>query len=432
MRCLALLVLFVLGAVAGMAATPLLPGAARTWVSEFQQDIRQDVEGARQRQAERRAERQEELESRQVERQTRLLTPTLRPTLTPRLTPTPRPTATPRLTPTPRPTATPRLTPTPRPTATPRPTQKPTPPSGLPDDELDSLRQLALELVNRDRADHGLPPVKLGTNPAAQLHAEDMLEHNYQGHWWADGRKPYMVYTQTGGTSYAAENAASHGWTDREWVASNCGSPRVRCTVSSPAAAITELQHLMMYDDAHADWGHRDNILGEGHRAVNIGVAFNGRRTTFIQHFEGGVVEADGPPVLDSSGVLSFSLVKRETGTAIGGVVSIAYDPPPTSKTPAQIDRMDSYCIGGGFTTSCPNTYAVRILEPPGAGYFYSDLDANEVVASSWTETSSRFSFTANIGALMQRPGVYTVAVWRDSGGGRLSEQLVSLSLFVE
>ena len=50
---------------------------------------------------------------------------------------------------------------------------------------------------------------------------------------------------------------------------------------------------VMMYDDAHADWGHRDNILGETHRAVNIGIAFNGKRTTFVQHFEGGEVEAD-------------------------------------------------------------------------------------------------------------------------------------------
>ena len=391
-----------------MAAMPLLPEDARTWVSGVQQDIRQDVEGARQRQAERRAEResqqterQEELESQQAGRQTPRPTSTFRPTPTPRLTPTPRPTPT------------------------------PTPPSGLLDEELDSLRYLALRLVNNDRADHGLPPVVLGTNPAAQLHAEDMLEHNYQGHWWADGRKPYMVYTQTGGTSYAGENAASSGWTEREWNADDCGSFLVRCTVPSPAAAITELQWRMMYDDAHADWGHRDNILRDSHRAMNIGVAFNGRRTTFIQHFEGGAVEADGPPVLDSSGVLSFALAKRETGVAIGGVVSIYYDPLPTPKTSAQIDRMDSYCVGGGFTTSCGDAVA-RILDPPGEGRYYSDLDANEVVASSWAETSSRFSFSANIGALMQRPGVYTVAVWRDSGGGWLSEQLVSLSLFVE
>ena len=259
-----------------------------------------------------------------------------------------------------------------------------------------------------------------------------MLEYNYQGHWWVDGRRPYMAYAQTGGTSYAAENAASSGWTDREWNAARCDSTSVRCVVPSPTAAITELQRLMMYDDAHANWGHRDNILRESHRAVNIGVASNGRRATFIQHFEGGAVEAVGPPLLNANGVLSLSLAKREAGIAIGGLASIAYDLPPTPKTPSQIDELDSYCLGGGFTTSCPDSDAARILQPPEDGYYYSTLDSNEVVANSWNETADAFSFSANVGRLMQRPGVYTVVIWRDTSSGWFSEAFVELSLFVE
>ena len=113
--------------------------------------------------------------------------PTATPTATPRptATPTPRPTSTP----TPRPTATPTpgptSTPTPQPTATPtpRPTATPTPSAGpseqrLTPAELQALRALALDLINNDRAAHGAPPVTLGLNPAAQLHAEDMLAHN--------------------------------------------------------------------------------------------------------------------------------------------------------------------------------------------------------------------------------------------------------------
>ena len=406
MRFLALLLLFILGAVAGMAATPLLPDDAQEWVTEFQQEVRYAWGGE---------EKPPDASD---------PTPSVRPTPTPRPTRTPQPTATP--------TPSVRPAPTPRPTRTPQPTATPTPSSGLPDEELDSLRYLALRLINNDRGDHGLPPVILGVNPAAQLHAEDMLEHDYFGHWWADGRKPYMVYTQTGGTSYASENAATSGWRDLEWNAARCGSLFVRCEVPTPAAAITDHQWSMMYDDAHANWGHRDNILGESHRAVNIGVASNGRRVTFVQHFEGGAVEADGPPVLDAHRVLSLSLTKRETGVAIGGVVSIAHDPPPTPKTPVQIDTLDSYCLGGGFTTNCPDSHAARILEPPGAGYHYSNLDANEVVASSWTETADGFSFTADVWHLLAGPGVYTVVVWRDSGVRQLSEVLVELSLFVE
>ena len=140
--------------------------------------------------------------------------------------------------------------------------------------KLEELRQYALDLINKDRAVHDLPPVVLGDNPAAQLHAEDMLEHDYQGHWWIDGRKPYMVYTETGGKSYAGENVASGGWTEQEWQRENCNSLFVVCETSSPRELVNLQQWAMMYDDAHADWGHRDNILDEGHRAVNIGIAF--------------------------------------------------------------------------------------------------------------------------------------------------------------
>ena len=314
----------------------------------------------------------------------------------------------------------------------PSPALSPTAPSisRLSSNELSELRYHALRLINNDRAIHGLPPVVLGANPASQLHAEDMLVNDYFGHWWADGRKPYMVYTQTGGTSYAAENAATAGWTDAQWVANSCGW-HVNCTVPEPKEKITDLQWGMMYDDAHANWGHRDNILGKTHRAVSIGIGFNGRRTTFVQHFEGGAVQADGPPILDQNGKLCLSLSKRETGITVGGI-SIAYDPPPTPKTPTQIDALNSYCTGGGFTTHCPESAAARILEPPPLGHYYTSLDANAVVASRWIDSPDNFMVTARMGSLLQQPGVYTVVVWRDDEREELSEQLVALSLFVE
>ena len=302
--------------------------------------------------------------------------------------------------------------------------------SKLSSDELNQLRYHALRLINEDRKAHGHQPVVLGDNIAAQLHAEDMLVNDYYGHWWADGRKPYMVYTQTGGTSYVSENVATSGWTDREWTANGCGYD-VRCVVPIPKEAITDHQWSMMYDDAHADWGHRDNILGENHRAVNIGIGFNGRRVTFVQHFEGGAVEANGPPVLDENGELCLSFGKRETGITVGAV-SIVYDPMPTPKTPAQIGMLNRYCTGGGFTANCLDFVAADIVEPPAPGYTYPNLDEDEVVASSWVDSPSHFMMTARMGALLGKPGVYTVIVWRDDGGEWFSEQLIGLSLFVD
>ena len=294
--------------------------------------------------------------------------------------------------------------------------------------EVRALRLFALDLINNDRAAHGVPPVALGLNSAAQLHAEDMLVHNYLGHWWVDGRKPYMVYSETGGSSYVSENAAQSGWRDARWRSKNCDSVLVRCQVTEPRAAITNLQWSMMYDDAHAAWGHRDNILRESHRAVNIGIAFNGRLLTFVQHFEGGAVEASAPPALSRDGTLSFALSKREAGVSVARVVSVYYDPLPSPKTPAQIDTLDSYCVGGGFTTRCGDPVA-RILKPPAPGRYYANLDANEVVADGWNETNASFSFTASLGTLVTKPGVYTIVVWRDDGSGWFTEQLVELSV---
>ena len=170
----------------------------------------------------------------------------------------------------------------------------------------------------------------------------------------------------------------------------------LNCTVLIPKEAITDHQWGIMYDDAHADWGHRDNILAKTHWAVSIGIEFNGRRITFVQHFEGGAAQADGPPVLDQTGELCLPLNKRETR------ITIAYDPLPTPKTPTQIDALSSYCTGGGFTVHCPKSFAARILEPLPSGQYYPSLTANEVVAGRWIDSPICFMVTVRMGSLLK------------------------------
>ena len=182
----------------------------------------------------------------------------------------------------------------------------------------------------------------------------------------------------------------------------------------------------MMYDDAHADWGHRDNILRESHRAVSIGIASNGRRVTFVQHFEGGAALAHGPPELSSDNVLSFSMDKVEGDVQVGGVVSVYYDPLPTPKTPEQIDRLRELL----HRRRLHDVLRRPCRSHPGA--------AREPVTATQTLTPTKWwpfrglirTTTSHskptLGGLMQScPGVYTVTVWRDTGGGWLGEVLV-------
>ena len=259
------------------------------------------------------------------------------------------------------------------------------------------------------------------------MHADDMLKYNYSGHWWVNGSKPYMVYSRTGGTSYASENAAAVGYTDQQWSAQGCGRAPANCEAPSPEAAIEELQRAMM----DSEGVRRDRILGRGHRTVNIGIAWNDRRVLFVQHFEGGAAEALGPPLLIGKRYLSFSMVKREPGLRVGGVVSVFYDPPPQPVSPSVINALDSYCTGGGPTADC-GAPVVRVLPRLEAGYSYRDLNANEVVATDWQDSDNAFTFSADVAQLMQKPGVYTIVVWRDRGGRDPEEKLVELSIFVE
>lgn len=292
------------------------------------------------------------------------------------------------------------------------------------------LHQFALELINKDRAEHGLAPVILGSNPMAQMHAEEMLKHNYTGYWRVDGRKPYMVYSETGGKSYVSVNVASQGFTDLEWAAKGCGSSPESCEVPSPEDAIAQGQQGAMRDGGASNQSRRDRILSPAHRSVSIGVAWNGRRVVVVQHFEGGAAVALSPPHLLLRRHLSFALQKVEPGIHVGGVVSIYYDPPVSSISPAAIDALDGYCPGGGRTAECVHPL-VRVLPPPLPGSSYSSSRDDEVVALDWEETASSFTFAADMGLHMQQPGVYTIVVWRNTTGAPLSEKLVELSVVV-
>jgi uncharacterized protein YkwD len=94
-----------------------------------------------------------------------------------------------------------------------------------------------LNLVNEDRASHGLP--RLTLNPtlslAALAKAEDMTENNYFAHTSPSGETPWHWFKRLGyHYSYAGENLAE-GYTDpveleKSWME----SPAHRANILSP------------------------------------------------------------------------------------------------------------------------------------------------------------------------------------------------------
>lgn len=142
--------------------------------------------------------------------------------------------------------------------------------AGAASDDLDRLRQRALELVNQARAEHGLPALKPGPTlaTAAQAHAEDMLRRRYYAHETPEGKDPRDRYLAAGGSasSLVEENIA------------RCQ----RCPVPPEAAAVESLQRSWMDSPEH-----RENILAPGIDRLGFGIAGDQDALYAVQDFAG-------------------------------------------------------------------------------------------------------------------------------------------------
>ena len=329
------------------------------------------------------------------------------------------------------------FTPIPTPTVVSTPT--PVPPPHL---RHIKEKRYMLALINTGRKNAGLPPVELGDNIAAQLHAESALENCFASHWGIDGLKPYMRYSLAGGYQSNGENG--HG-------SDYCIKSSDRYT------AIHSIEREI--DDALEGWmdspGHRRNILGKHHKKVNIGIAWDRYNFLAYQHFEGDYVEYEALPSISAKGILSFS------GTTKSGVVfrserdlgvQIFYDRPSHELTRGQVSR--TYCYdngrqvaslrepltGGSFWTEdefaksynpCPDPYDVPVDAPPARSHDQAHVlwqeayDASKkqkgqtiivpwITASKWTASRNSFSVTVNIAEVLREhgDGVYTIVVW--------------------
>jgi uncharacterized protein YkwD len=111
--------------------------------------------------------------------------------------------------------------------------------------ETEKLRALALELVNKSRAENKLPPLQIGkeVNAAAKAHAADMLRRNFYDHVTPEGKTIQDRFIKAGGSRWqlAAENIA-------------------RCTgCELGVKTVEEFQRGWMNSK-----GHRENILRRG------------------------------------------------------------------------------------------------------------------------------------------------------------------------
>ena len=404
-------------------------------------------------------------------------TPTPRPTLTPIPTATPTPVPTPTPIPVPTPTATPLPTvtplPTPTPTPVPMPTATPLPtatpvPTPVPPPALRELaaKEYMLELINGERAKAGVPPLVLGDNIAAQLHAEASLANCSAGHWGADGLKPYMRYSLAGGYQSNRSN-----WSGLNYCIKDGEN------YAPLGSSEEELREVM--DNFMRLPGTRDNILYRWHRKVNIGLAWDNYNFRVSQYFEGDYVEYSTVPTLEY-GKLTLAGETKNGLVTYGGLtwdalqfketrdlsVLIYYDPPPHPLTRGQLARTSCVELGelvaalrppltgnreyteDRFSITqpqCPDPYQVPAEAPAPRSPDESNRILDEtrdqelpdryvtvpgITASWWQARGNRFGVTANLWEVTRRhgPGVYTVVLAHRNVQGEGKEEVVTLS----
>ena len=304
-------------------------------------------------------------------------------------------------------------------------------------------------MINEQRAGQGLEAVALGTNRAAQMHADDSLANCFAGHWGSDGLKPYMRYTLTGGIQYNSENTS--------------GTSNYCIKSSDRYAPISDIEIKIRRssEGLFRSAGHRRNILRPEHKKVNIGIAWDRYNFKFVQHFEGDYVEYENAPSIQG-GILSMKgRVKNgaEIGSENGLGVQVYYDRPPRPLTVGQLSR--TYCYGAGlqaaalrkpltgnrfylgdeFSTiqqTCPDPYDIAPTAPApkshreANAFWQSAYAASQsspprsvtapwITALTWDTSSSEFDVVADIGRVLQQhgAGVYTVMLWANIGGSR-------------
>jgi uncharacterized protein YkwD len=281
----------------------------------------------------------------------------------------------------------------------------------------EELVQHALDLINNDRADYGLPPVELGTNQAAQVHAEDVFSTKQISHWMTNGEKPYMTYTRYGGEGSVQQNVAIAGFSASQYQECRT-SILVDCERIEPLSTIEELEYEMMYNDKECcNDGHRNNILGPHHTHVSIGIAYDEYYLVLVQNFENNYsldVDVDNGQV-------------RITGELAEGEleqVNIYYDKMPDSETYEQNKHRLSYSTG---------ELVAIVVRPLPPGYYYETrTDEYSLIEASTWEDGDRDSvdITFNIAEAVEDDGVYTFFAMAEDGDETFD--VTSYSVFVD
>lgn len=297
-----------------------------------------------------------------------------------------------------------------------------------------TLQDYMLHLINAARFEAGVPPVTLGTNRAAQVHADNMVRFCFTSHWGVDGTKPYMRYSLAGGYQRNAENVAGRDTCVMQSIGEHLP------WIGSPVIVLHSLMNGLMGSP-----GHKKNILDKWHKKVNIGIAWDRYNFKICQLFEGDYVTFSNEISAYRDTLSMRGYVDGDSGISIrrGFLIEIDYDFPPRMMTIGKLEKTIPY--GGGVPVAvvipsrtdtsdetlllpyrnCGSPYEISGSKSPSqtiadrnllndnkhSGCNTSEVKVDVIKAEKWDMLGNSFSIHANISEVLSKNsfGVYTV-----------------------
>ena len=320
---------------------------------------------------------------------------------------------------------------------------------------------LLLNLTNEARAKAGVPPVQMGTNPAAQLHAEAALDGCYSGHWDRWGLKPYHRYSLTGGDGHTGENVSGLDY---------CIQPQDNYLRLKP------LQEEV--NDAIKSWlespGHRRTMLDPHFTVLNTGMAHDEYNIVLVQLFDTDYVQYTTRPWLNAEGKLKMAGKVHGASLDIGDttLVQIYYDPPPVPLDRGQLAQTYALCnpthvgfiteplpLGWSYDTTeirqdiqthqCADPYHIpagRVgpASPDEAHEAWvqakqashsptrTKVETRRIIARTLKTKEGNFDLNADLSPILNRhgPGIYTVLLWGKPFHTTTTEPISEQSIF--
>ena len=258
----------------------------------------------------------------------------------------------------------------------------------------EELVQYVLDRVNKDRTDMGLLPVKLSSNEAAQMQAEDVFRTKQISHWTTNGEKPYMTYTQYDGEGSVQQNVAIAGFSPEQYE--QCVTNiLVECEKIEPLSTIEQLQNEMMYNDKECcNDGHRNNILDPHHTHMSIGIVYDQYYLAFVQNFENNYglnVDVKNSEIEVSGRLLDGQLDH----------IAIYYDEMPTREVYEQNKDLLSYSAG---------ELVAMVVKPLPPGYYYESQQGHNLIeANRWDDQRDSVDVSFDLADAVDKDGVYTL-----------------------